>query len=232
MPRFFANIENNRVIIGGEDAHHISRVLRMRAGDEITVCDGRGMDCLCAIEMVDKSKVAARVLSNEVNQAEPKISITLFQGIPKQSKMEVIIQKAVEMGVTDIVPLVTNRCVAKEAKLERWRKVALEAAKQCGRGRIPEVHEAISFGEAIKADVGCKIMPYELESEGRLKDVLDVSLRDIGIFIGPEGGFEEFEAEAARAAGVKTVTLGKRILRTETAASAVIPIILYTMGEI
>ena len=235
MARFFVEksiIADNSVTIKGEDAHHISRVLRMREGDKITICDCEGMDYYCIIETIAKSEVVVQVVSSEVNQTEPTVDIMLFQGIPKQGKMEVIIQKAVEMGVRSIIPVVTHRCVAKGDKPERWKKVVLEAAKQCGRGRIPEVCEAVSFNEAVKRMAGmeCKIMPYELETEGRLKDVLG-SAREVGILIGPEGGFEEYEAEAARAAGIKTVTLGKRILRTETAASAVIPIILYTMGE-
>lgn len=238
MPKFFTKsdyIFDKELKIVGEDVSHISKVLRMSAGDNIIVCDGEGNDYDAVITLISKTEVVAEITGKYVCDAEPCVNVTLYQALPKQGKMEYIIQKNTELGVNKIVPVYTKRCVVKPSdKTERWSKVAESAAKQCGRGIIPQVMPVITFEEAIKQmqEYDLALMPYECEEENGLKKVLQSSTyKNISVFIGPEGGFDLKEVEAAINAGLKTVTLGKRILRTETAASAVLPIIMYENGE-
>lgn len=238
MPKFFTKsdyIEDKELKIVGEDVSHISKVLRMSAGDNIIVCDGEGNDYDAVITSISKTEVIAEITGKYVCDAEPCVDVTLYQALPKQGKMEYIIQKNTELGVNKIVPVYTKRCVVKPSdKTERWSKVAESAAKQCGRGIIPHVMPVITFDEAIKQmqEYDLALMPYECEEENGLKKVLQSSeYKKVSIFIGPEGGFDLKEVETAISSGVKTVTLGKRILRTETAASAVLPIIMYENDE-
>ncbi len=211
-------------------------VLRMSEGDSVIVCDGEGNDYDAIITSVSKTEVVAEIKGKYVCDAEPCVDVILYQALPKQGKMEYIIQKNTELGVKCIVPVYTKRCVVKPSdKTERWSKVAESAAKQCGRGIIPDVLPAISFDEAVKQmkEYDLALMPYECEEEVSLKSVLkSAEYKTVSVFIGPEGGFDLKEIEAARNAGIKTVTLGKRILRTETAASAVLPIIMYENDEL
>lgn len=238
MPKFFIKpgcIDGNELKIIGEDVSHISKVLRMTAGDNIIVCDGEGIDYDAVITSISKTEVVAEITGKYVCDAEPTVDVTLYQALPKQGKMEYIIQKTTELGINKIVPVYTKRCVVKPSdKTERWSKVAESAAKQCGRGIIPEVMSTISFTDAIEQmkEYDLALMPYECEEKNGLKKILQSSsYKTVSIFIGPEGGFDLKEVEAAIGAGVKTVTLGKRILRTETAASAVLPIIMYENDE-
>ena len=238
MPKFFTKsdyINDKELKIIGEDVSHISKVLRMSAGDNIIVCDGEGNDYDAVITSISKTEVIAEITGKYVCDAEPCVDVTLYQALPKQGKMEYIIQKNTELGVNKIVPVYTKRCVVKPSdKTERWSKVAESAAKQCGRGIIPQVMPVITFDEAIKQmqEYDLALMPYECEEENGLKKVLQSSIyKKVSIFIGPEGGFDLKEVETAISSGVKTVTLGKRILRTETAASAVLPIIMYENDE-
>ncbi len=238
MPKFFTKpdyIYGNELKIVGEDVSHISKVLRMSVGGNIIVCDGEGNDYDAVISSISKTEVVAEITGKYVCDAEPCVEVTLYQALPKQGKMEYIIQKNTELGVSKIVPVYTKRCVVKPSdKTERWQKVAEAAAKQSGRGIIPAVVPAISFAEAIEQMKGfdLAIMPYECEEENGLKSVLQsCEYKNISIFIGPEGGFDLKEVDSAIKAGVRTVTLGKRILRTETAASAVLPIIMYENDE-
>ena len=238
MPKFFTKtdyISQNELKITGEDVSHISKVLRMSVGESIVVCDGNGNDYDAEITSITKTEVVARVIRSYVCDAEPSVSVTLYQALPKQGKMEYIIQKTTELGVMKIVPVYTKRCVVKPSdKGDRWSKVALSAAKQCGRGVVPEVAKTISYDEAVREMQGydCSIMPYECEQHNKLKEVLNSKkYKTVSILIGPEGGFDLSEVERAVSAGIKTVTLGKRILRTETAASAVLPIIMYESDE-
>ncbi len=239
MPKFFTKsdyIYDKELKIVGEDVSHISKVLRMSAGDNIIVCDGEGNDYDAVITSVSKTEVVAEITGKYVCDAEPCVNVTLYQALPKQGKMEYIIQKNTELGVSKIVPVYTKRCVVKPSdKTERWSKVAESAAKQCGRGIIPDVLPTISFDEALKQmkEYDLALMPYECEEEVSLKSVLkSAKYRTVSIFIGPEGGFDLKEIEAARNSGIRTVTLGKRILRTETAASAVLPIVMYENDEL
>lgn len=238
MPKFFTKpdfINGNELKIVGEDVSHISKVLRMSAGEDIIVCDGEGNDYDATITSISKTEVVAEITGKYVCDAEPCVDVTLYQALPKQGKMEYIIQKNTELGIHKIIPVYTKRCVVKPSdKTERWTKVAESAAKQCGRGIVPKVMPTISFDEAIKQmrQFDLALMPYECEEDNKLKTVLRSSeYKNVSIFIGPEGGFDLKEVETAVNAGVITVTLGKRILRTETAASAVLPIIMYENDE-
>lgn len=241
MHRFFADkslINDGSVHISGEDVAHITKVLRLKAGDEVIVCDGQKTDYLCKVSQTDKNLVTLEVCSQSENNAESLISITLYQGVPKSDKMDFIIQKAVELGVCKIVPVESSRCVAKikdgDKKTLRWQKIAEEAAKQCGRGIIPEIGKPCSFAEAVAADgFDLKIIPYECEKDGSLKSVLKgVPKRaDIAVYIGPEGGFEKSEIETAVSKGAVPVTLGKRILRCETAGIAAVSAVMFELGQ-
>ena len=247
MRRFFTEPQN---IIAGkasiyEDARHISQVLRMTTGDEILIFDGTGKEYTAKLTEIQKNVCYAEILGENISLSEPKTAITLFQGLPKSGKMETIIQKAVELGVSRIVPVEMERCVTRinskkagEEKAARWNKVSLEASKQCGRGKVPEVLEPVTFEKAISEIKKAKlsIMPYEeLGHEGKLglKELLknNSSADDIAIVVGPEGGFSESEVSLAKEAGINMVGLGKRILRTETVASAVIPVIMFERDE-
>lgn len=241
MPKFFVEanqIQNNLIHMSGEDAKHIKTVLRSREGEEITVCDGMGTDYFCRILALDEG-VIAEIIWSETCQSEPKTKITLYQGLPKADKMELIIQKCVELGVDRIVAVSTERCIVKldkkeEKKLERWQKIAESAAKQSGRGKIPQIApKVLRFSQAVeeaKALSGA-IIPYEKEEDRGIRSFVEGFLgEEVGVFIGPEGGFTEEEIQAAMDAGVLPVTLGKRILRTETAGMAAIAILLYELG--
>lgn len=238
MPKFFTdrnNISDNELKIVGEDVSHIKNVLRMKIGNVINVCDGSGTDYTAEIISLNHEEVAAKIIDIKKCDAEPDVSVTLFQALPKQGKMEQIIQKCIELGIKEIVPVYTSRCVVKPTnKQARWQKVAEAAAKQCGRGIIPKVTETVDFNRAIEmvSSFRKKIMLYECEEKVNLHGMLKDKIDNIAILVGPEGGFDVSEVEKAQNSGVTTVTLGKRILRTETAAAAVLPIIMYEQNEI
>ncbi len=242
MPRFFIakeQISGDYINIIGDDVKHIKKVLRLREGEEIEVCDGEGEDFECKIESLSDDGVKALIINRFPNTAEAPIEITVYQGMPKNDKMDYIVQKCVELGVCRIIPVITKRAVSiprdAEKKTARWQRIADEAAKQCGRGVLPTVENTISFSDAIKemSDEGVlSLMPYECEREGSLSALLkSTDKKKINVFIGPEGGFDESEVEKARAAGIATVTLGPRILRTETAPLAVCSAIMYELGD-
>ncbi len=247
MRRFFTEPENINGDIACifEDSKHIEKVLRMKCGDEILVFDGTGYEYTAKLISIDKNQCRAEILSKQVSLSEPKVKVTLFQGLPKSGKMELIVQKAVELGVCRIVPVIMDRCVTKIVnhaagveKAKRWNKVSVEAAKQCGRGLVPEVLAPVGFKDAVSmmAKLQLPLMPYEvLGHEGRcdLKTVLaeKSDAETFGILVGPEGGFSEEEAAYAQEHGICAVGLGRRILRTETVASALIPVIMYDRGE-
>lgn len=242
MHRFFtdlSSIKDDKVFISGDDAHHISKVLRLKEDDEIIVCDKAGTDYLCSIKTIEKDMVQAWILKKEIASSEPPIEITLYQGVPKGDKLETVIQKCVELGAVRIVPVAMKRSVAvikdKEKKKERMQRIALEASKQCQRSKVPEVMEVMSFKEAIshaqKNDL--KLLPYEAEDEKKLKDILleNKNSKTIAVFIGPEGGFDDEEIKIAGENGFATVTLGPRIMRTETAPIACIAAVMYELGD-
>lgn len=246
MPKFFVpkeNIKEDKIIINTEDVSHITRVLRMGEGDTLLLCDGKGYDYNAEITNISAKEIICKILKSRKSNTEPNIEVTLFQGLPKASKMEYIIQKTTELGITKIVPCKMSRCVVKlenvkaeSKKIERWQKIAESAAKQSGRGIVPEIAPVADISSAITQlkEQDIAFAPYECEDTQSLREVLqsvDKPLK-IGFIIGPEGGFDMSEIEKLHEAGIKTVTLGKRILRTETAGEAVLAMTMYEKGDI
>lgn len=246
MNRFFVDdpgaFSDRSVVITGEDVNHVKNVLRLKENDELIVSDGRGRDYHCRISGITNEEVVADICDICDNFSELSTEITLFQGFPKGDKMELIIQKTVELGVTRIVPVMTKRTVVKlddkkaKKKTERYNMIAESAAKQSGRGMIPEVTMPVSFAEAVSMaeKLDMNIIPYE-EAEGVeysrniIKNIK--GKKSLGVFIGPEGGFAREEVEKALDAGASAITLGHRILRTETAGMTVISIIMFELEE-
>lgn len=232
------NIAGDAVTITGDDARHIGRSLRMRPGEELTLCDTCGTDCRCVVESVSDTAVLVKVLERYPSDTEPSVAVTLYQGYPKGDKLETVIEKAVELGVSRIVPVLTERSVARPddksaaRKLERWQRRALEAAKQCGRGRIPQVEPMVSFSAlpGLMSSHERALFCYELGGQPLGKALEDCG-NDVAIFIGPEGGISSAEAQALTQAGACAVTLGPRILRTETAPLAAITAVMLLTGN-
>ena len=246
MPKFFVTsdkIIDSQIIIDTEDVAHISRVLRLGEGDLLTVCDSQGTDYEAEIVSLGQKEILCKINSQSMSASEPNIKVTLFQGLPKASKMEYIIQKTTELGITEIVPAKLSRCVVKidnkkdEAKkLDRWQKISESAAKQSGRGIIPKISPIMTLDEIIERskEFDLFFVPYECEEQKTLRNVLlsKKDIKTVGFLIGPEGGFDIAETEKLRSTGIDTVTLGKRILRTETAGEAVLAMIMYEIGDI
>lgn len=231
------DITENIATISGEEAQHISRVLRMKKGDEVTLCDGEGMFYEAVLSDFSDKTVTAEILSSRRAETEPQVQVTIFQGVPKNPKLETIIQKLTEIGAVRLVPVDTKRAVAKldkENKVERLRKIAREAAKQSKRGIVPEVLSPLSFKEAVKmaSESDLALIPYEEEREMSLKKALQGKKpKTVSVMIGPEGGFDSEEIKFAKENGITSVTLGKRILRTETAPLTVCSAVLYELDE-
>lgn len=246
LPKFFAEkerLEQGTLHVVGGDAVHMGKVLRLTQGSRITLCDGEGTDYEAEITAISKEKAECRVLRSYPCETEPNIQVTLFQGIPKAAKMEYIIQKCTELGITAVVPIMTKRTVVKlenekaeGKKLERWNKISAEAVKQCGRGTIPKVYPVMNISDLCRmaAEFDLLLVAYEEETEMSLRQVLQKaeSPKKIGIIIGPEGGFEAEEVKALSKAGAVSVSLGKRILRTETAGHTVLTAVMYEFGEL
>lgn len=235
------NIHDKCVTIQGSDVNHIRNVLRMKPGEELNVSNGQdGKEYRCAIETFAEDQVICQLRFVKEDNVELPSRVYLFQALPKADKMELIIQKAVELGVYRIIPVAARRCVVKldakkgAAKIARWQGIAQAAAKQSRRGVIPEVAGIMDFARAVKlaADMDVKLIPYELaEGMDKTRELIDYleGGQDIALFIGPEGGFEESEIELAVESGVIPITLGKRILRTETAGMTVLSWIMYRL---
>lgn len=244
MQRYFVSqnaITGDTVTISGDDVKHIVRVMRMAAGDEVIVCDGSGQ--AFRVELTDLGDtVQGRIVENVAKDPEPAVKITLAQGLPKGDKMELIVQKGTEVGIADFLPLDMARCIVqydakKEAKRrERWQKIAKEAAEQAHRNLIPDVREGVTFKQWLKtvAAYDLVVVPYEREEARGLQEVLTnhPEIKSVCILIGPEGGIAEDEIEQALAAGALPVTLGPRILRTETAGLVAATCVFYHYGEI
>ncbi len=238
-PRFFTeNISEDTAVVEGDDAKHISVVLRMRAGDIAVLCDGRGTDYLARLETAERGCCTFTVLESTPNLAEPSVHLRLFQAMPKGDKMEFIVQKAVECGAAEVIPFFSKRCVSRpdpkqmEKKTERYRRIAEEAAKQCGRGVIPKVGAAVEFS-ALKSMISPEntgILFYEC-AEAPLSALPEMK-RNIDIVIGSEGGFEQSEAQELERAGFSVVSLGKRILRCETAPISAISVLMNMTGNL
>ena len=243
MYHFFVtpdNVADGKIYIEGTDVNHIKNVLRMRAGDPLCVNDGAGAEYLCEIENISDSEIVCRIKSAGGTNSEPPVKYYLFQGLPKADKFEFIIQKSVELGAYEIIPVRTARSVVKydekkaKAKLERWRKISQAAAKQSRRGVIPEVKAIMSFKEAVEyaKALDINLIPYEnfksMEATREVYEKICPGMR-VGIFIGPEGGFEQAEVALACEAGAHQVSLGSRILRTETAALSLLSVLNYIL---
>ena len=234
MHRFFTNeIKDQTAVVRGEDVKHISRVLRLRAGDAVQLCDGKGSECDAVIESVAPDAVTFRTQPWRRAQTEPAAQVTLFQCLPKAGKMETIIQKCVELGAFGFVPVQSERCVVVlkppyEGRVERWQRVSEEAAKQSRRGTIPEVALPKSLKELDFSAFDTVLIAYENERTVSLKAALRAHpCRRIAIVIGPEGGFSEEEIAILTEKGASPVSLGTRILRTETAGMAMLAQIMY-----
>lgn len=246
MHHFFVPEENlleGQIVIWGDDVNHIRNVLRMNVGEKVTISCGKGVEYICSIAELREDAVMADILEECASVTELSVSITLFQSLPKSDKMELIIQKAVELGVSSVVPVSSKRCVVKldsrkeEKRIVRWQAIAEAAAKQSGRGIVPKIHHVLSFGQAIQmaAELDTILIPYELcdnmaDSVAAMKKAAEG--RSVGIFIGPEGGFERGEVEQAINHGAVPISLGKRILRTETAGLTALSVLMFLIeGE-
>lgn len=235
------NIDTKIVCITGNDVKHIKNVLRMKIGEKVAVCNGvDGKEYHCAITAMDESSVMLELLEVVEDSNELSSQVVIFQGLPKSDKMELIIQKNVELGVHSIIPVATKRCVVKlddkkaDAKISRWQGIAEAAAKQSKRGIIPQIGKVMSFKEAISyvQDFDVKLIPYEhAENISKTKAILENVKpgQRVAVFIGPEGGFEDSEVQLALENGVIPITLGKRILRTETAGFTIMSWLMYML---
>lgn len=235
---FVENINDEKIVLDGESARHIAKSLRMRVGDVICVTDGGGDDYGCQIEEITKDEVVLKVCYKQACESEPSCRVTIYQGVPKSSKMEDIIQKCVELGVCEIVPTLTKRCVSRPddkaagKKNQRYQKIALEAAQQSGRGIVPKIENMKTLRQAIAEDESdVKIVFYEGGGE-KLADIVKPDTESVSVFIGPEGGFEQEEVEQIEASGGVRATLGKRILRTQTAPVAALTAIMLLTGNL
>jgi len=255
MPHFFVSpedIKGNEVLITGGEARHIITVLRKRKGDKIDIFDGYGNEFRVRILEIDRPtglpRVKGEIINQKIRKTEPKLRITLFQSIPKGNRLEFIIQKATEVGISEIVPITTERTIVRldykkiKQRTLRWQKIAQEAAKQSRRSAIPKVGPVLDFSQALKEFSARKfpmgIIAWEMEDKNRLRDVLTssvgggISELPLAIFIGPEGGFTAEEVEEAKEKGVVPVSLGSRILRTETAGLVVAIVALYESRDL
>ena len=246
MDRFFTpknniNLEQNTCIIEGEDVKHISRVLRSRENDKLEVCDMDNNEYICEIREINKDNILLDIIEKVNIKRESNLKVKLYQGMPKGTKMELILQKLTEIGVDEIVLVQAKRSVTKidnkkeDKKIERWERIIYEAAKQSKRGKIPKLTGVLTFKEAL-ADMqnnDLNLCPYENERTISIKEAIkDSSANTIGIFVGPEGGFEEEEVEKIQEIDGKVVSLGPRILRTETASVVASSIVLYELSDL
>ncbi len=242
MARFFmagTNISGGRAIIRGRDAEHV-RVLRLRPGEDVVLCDGQGTDYKCRLVQADRDEAEVEVLEAVRCPAEPSVLVTVLCGLPKGDKTEYIIQKCVEAGAHEILFFQSNRCVARpdapEKKLERWQRISEEAAKQSGRGIIPRVdwigEFADALNEAVQKDLG--IFLYETGQRESLNAVLETNrdMKTLALITGPEGGFAPFEADLARITGLHLCSMGERILRCETAPVVALTAAMYATGNL
>lgn len=241
MHHFFAEpsqIADGKATIIGADVNHMKNVLRMKPGEQVEISDGDGLRYICVIENFADECVHLRIEDVEADAVELPSKIYLFQGLPKSDKMELIVQKAVELGAFEVIPVVTKRAVVKldekkaAKKVQRWNAISEGAAKQSGRSIVPKVHDVLSYAEALEyaRQMDVRLIPYEKASGMEVTRQTVETIRpgqSVAVFIGPEGGFEEAEVEQAEEAGALPVSLGKRILRTETAGLAVLSVLMY-----
>jgi len=242
MVRFFVSPEElrgNTLILTGENAQH-AKVLRLKAGEQVLVCDGEGRECLCQVLNQSGGEPELSILEHRTSDTEAAVRVSVYMAFPKADKLEHVIQKATELGAWEIVAFPSGRCVSRpdekslKKKLERWQKIAASAAEQSGRGRIPQVLVLDSYRAALEraAQADRPILLYENERATTLKMALEEApLSAVSILSGPEGGLEEKEVRQALDAGIRVCTLGKRILRCETAPLCALSAIMYAAGE-
>ncbi len=247
MPRFFINSsalfddgEKMHAVICGDDASHISRSLRMRLGDSLTLCDACGVDYECEISEITQSSVTLNVIEKKASRSEPPYRATVFQALAKGDRFDTVVQKSVEFGAFSVTPLITSRCTVKldgadiKKKCVRWQRIAEEGAKQCGRGIIPRVNEGVDIKKAAEAfaEFDTVLFCYE-KATSPLRDAVQSIPCDanIAVVIGPEGGFDEAEAELMEEIGALSVSLGNRILRTESAAPFALACLSYALEK-
>lgn len=246
MHKFFVdknNINNDMVIIEGEDVKHIYKVLRLQPGDKVCINNCEGQEFLGEIEDVNKKDVRVKILESLLTNNEAPIEVYLFQGLPKSSKMDLITQKGTELGVKEITPVVTKRVVVKTElgefrKVDRWNRIALEACKQSKRTYIPKINLPIEFEELISIikEMDMIVVPYENAENFGIKklcsNIKKEEIKKVAVIIGPEGGFEEDEIACLKGQGANIVTLGPRIFRTETAGFICVSLLMYELGDI
>jgi len=246
MNRFFVDpkhIKDDRVSINDSAAHQIHTVLRLKAGDNITLLDNTGKEYLVTIEQVSPTNVEARVLKTTNGLADPNIFIRLYQGIMKGSKFDATLQKGTESGISSFVPTVCKRSEVKltdgwfDKKIKRWSAIVKEASEQTGRSYIPDVKHPVTLYESFLSEKSFKLIAWEKEADVHLGEVIrdnevEILSRGLSIFIGPEGGFEDEEIHAAQNANITTVSLGRRILRAETAGIIASSLVLYQLGDL
>ena len=240
MTRFFVSPEElsgDVIQLTGENAKH-AKVLRLKAGEQVLICDGQASECLCAVEDLSE-QVLLRVLERRISETEAAVQVSVYMAFPKAEKLEHVIQKATELGAYEIVAFPSGRCISKPdekslaKKLERWQKIAASAAEQSGRGRIPQVLTLPSYQAALEraAQADKPLLFYENERATTLRMALEGPYQTVSLLTGPEGGLEEKEVQQALAAGLQVCTLGKRILRCETAPLCALSAVRYDAGE-
>ena len=242
MARFFVSPEEMKTdffVLTGENAQH-AKVLRLKAGEEVLVCDGAGNECICIVSDVSDGQISLVVQKQQASASEAAVRVSVYMAFPKGDKLEHVIQKATELGAYEIVAFPSSRCISRpdekslKKKLERWQKIAASAAEQSGRGRIPKVLTLPSYTAALKraAEADKALMFYENEQAVTLRMALETgSYQTVSLLTGPEGGLEMSEVNQARAAGLEVCTLGKRILRCETAPLCALSAVMYAAGE-
>lgn len=242
MTRFFVSpqeLEEKSAVLVGENAKH-AKVLRLNVGEELLLCDGQGLECLCQVAACREGEYSLEILERRESTAEAAVRVSVYMAFPKGDKLEHVIQKATELGAYEVVVFPSSRCVSRpeekslKKKLERWQRIAASAAEQSGRGRIPQVLALESYSHALEraAKADKALLFYENEEQTTLKEALsDKPYQTVSLLTGPEGGLEEREVAQARAAGLRVCTLGRRILRCETAPLCALSAVMYDAGE-
>ena len=245
--RFFVSqetIAGDSVEISGDLAHRISKVLRLRAGDEMALFDGSGTDARVRIDVVTARTVTGSVVERAPGPAEPRVRVSLYQSITKGERFEWLLEKGTEIGVSRFVPLITARAVVRTGgegnRMERWRRIVVEATEQCERSRVPDIEPPTSFDDALRTATGVLLLPYEAagEAERTVQAAIDASIDElfacdeVSVFIGPEGGYEPAEVERAKEHGALVVTMGERVMRSETAGLVAATLVMHAVGEL
>ncbi|GBD12332.1 Ribosomal RNA small subunit methyltransferase E [bacterium HR24] len=242
MRRFYVEpgtVRGRQVTLGPEAAHRLARVLRLRPGEHVVLFDGSGQEWEVELKSIGPRGVAATVVQDLPSPPEPRVRLSLLACLLKEPRFELVLEKAAELGVAEVVPVVGRRSVVRPwkegAKQERWRRIVIEAAEQCGRARPPELHTPLPMAQALRRAQGLRIVPWEEERSQGMRQLLRSLAAppdQVSLLVGPEGGLDPQEVEAAREAGFQVVSLGERILRAETAALVACALVMYELGEL